>query len=304
MPIVNVNRNEYHELAKGRDGVLCGVNGRFNDVYVNAGNFIKKQVFVTEWRKYSEEKNCKIRAEIRFDDECGNKHESFAITGEVREGYQEYKCGCIHDDIEKYFPELKHLIKWHLMNIDAPMHYVADALYHATNRDGGKLAGEPNRWENKFYFDGFPISQKMCGKFIVWLNESTITPINPDNDLFIIVPVPYKKDGGYEYADKYTFVGYECEWYKAPFDSIREAEEFKAALSKFTWRVNKVVTGYSKGKERNLNAARSCAIWPEATDEQLCSDNLEQILIERLPGLVEAFKNDVLACGLIYPVRQ
>lgn len=39
-------------------------------------------------------------------------------------------CGCIHDEIRKFFPELTTLIRWHLVSQSGiPMHYEANAQY-------------------------------------------------------------------------------------------------------------------------------------------------------------------------------
>jgi hypothetical protein len=51
---------------------------------------------------------------------------------------------------------------------------------------------------------------------------------------------------------------------------------------------------------RNLVAARSSAIWPDATDEELCADNLEERLRARLPALLAEFKKDMESLGFIY----
>jgi uncharacterized protein Usg len=53
---------------------------------------------------------------------------------------------------------------------------------------------------------------------------------------------------------------------------------------------------------RDLAAARSCAVWPEATDEQLCAprEELEAALTARLPGLIAAFRADMTAAGLLW----
>src|SRR5262245_39920246 len=101
-----------------------------------------------------------IVAEVRFDDQCGNGHNTFAITAEIFEPpYQRGEpskihdpsgikcwlsaCGCCHDDIAKHFPELAPLIKWHLVSSVGPMHYLANATYLAGNRDyNGRAAGE------------------------------------------------------------------------------------------------------------------------------------------------------------------
>jgi hypothetical protein len=45
--------------------------------------------------------------------------------------------------LPSFFPELKHLIKWHLFDSNSPMHYVADTLYHAGETDhNGLVKGE------------------------------------------------------------------------------------------------------------------------------------------------------------------
>ena len=77
-----------------------------------------------------------LKVTVRHDDECGNGHNTFAITGNLyrdkKNGYKTLEsCGCMHDDIAKHFPDLAPLIKWHLTSTDGPMHYVANTVYHA-----------------------------------------------------------------------------------------------------------------------------------------------------------------------------
>lgn len=89
-------------------------------------------------------------AKVRYDDDCKNGHNTFAITGELYDqgrangepstlnskGVKRWmgSCGCLHDEIAAAFPELAPLIKWHLVSSDSPMHYVANTIYHASNR--------------------------------------------------------------------------------------------------------------------------------------------------------------------------
>lgn len=54
---------------------------------------------------------------------------------------------------------------------------------------------------------------------------------------------------------------------------------------------------------RELDAARSAAIWPDATDAELCSDNLKNLLAARLPALMNEFKRDMLTLGFNWPER-
>tara|TARA_Y100000310_G_scaffold112119_1_gene110545 strand:- start:59 stop:526 length:468 start_codon:yes stop_codon:yes gene_type:complete len=77
----------------------------------------------------------RIIANVRHDDECGNGHNSFSVTGDIerKQGtrWVEDSGGCIHGEVVKHFPELAHLIKWHLSSTDGPMHYVANTVYWA-----------------------------------------------------------------------------------------------------------------------------------------------------------------------------
>jgi len=94
-----------------------------------------KQVITLPWKSYSNRSAiCRIRVEIRYDDACGNGHNSFGITGETQESrggrWCDHSCGMLHGDIERHFPELAPLLKWHLCSSDGPMHYVANTRYH------------------------------------------------------------------------------------------------------------------------------------------------------------------------------
>lgn len=191
----------------------------------------------------------RITATVRYDDQCGNGHNSFSITGEIdrrsRNGrWTDDACGCIHDQIAKRFPELAHFIKWHLCASDGPMHYLANTLYHALEY-GPKMA-----W---VYFD------------------------DPANGIVK------------------QFMKY-C--------SIEEAIEICTTPSKTFNYVSKAGYRYEvdekTAKKAELDFARSSAIWPEATDEELRSPDLKEKLIARLPALMAAFKKDVEALGFTY----
>lgn len=53
-------------------------------------------------------------------------------------------------------------------------------------------------------------------------------------------------------------------------------------------------------KTANLDYARSSARWPEATDEQLMSEDLPKLLAERLPALMAEFRAAVESLGFVY----
>jgi hypothetical protein len=74
-------------------------------------------------------KDATIKATVRHDDECGNGHNSFAITAEVRVRGSDVGGGCMHDEIAEIFPELAPFIKWHLVDTSQPLHYIANTLY-------------------------------------------------------------------------------------------------------------------------------------------------------------------------------
>jgi len=238
---------------------INGVNGRMFAIQepqeIRANLVYRCQKWISEGRKIKGYgTNGIIHVSIRFDDECKNGHQSFAITADVRTDESRRlkdiaAGGCLHDDIEKIFPELKPLIKWHLMNSDGPMYYVANTIYHASNRDcNGLLKGESRQIKNG-----------KTGQLCWTLETSAKLP---------------------QYVD------------------AEECPTETAVIKYVPW------CHIGEGKERNFEAARSCAIWPEATDEQLASDDLKTMLENRLPALIEEFKNTINDIGFLWePIK-
>jgi len=178
----------------------------------------------------------KITAEVRYDDQCGNGHNSFSITAEIMRkngigAWRDDAFGCCHDEVAKRFPELAPFIKWHLTSSDGPMHYVANTVYHATEH-GPKSA---------------------------WVH----------------------------FEDKHNGIARHC----VKYCDLDEAEKICKS------------PGYSMeidaktAKVANLDHARSTAIWPDATQEQLLD---KELLLARLPGLIAEFKRDVESLGFVY----
>lgn len=124
-------------ITKDEAEVLVhGVKGRAFGVVTADNGRIMNQRIKTFSREYTEHnRRQRLSATLRFDDECRNGHETFAITADGHEydrgAWRESIGGCCHDEIEKRFPELAPLIKWHLCSTDGPMHYTANTLYHA-----------------------------------------------------------------------------------------------------------------------------------------------------------------------------
>lgn len=82
----------------------------------------------------------RIRAVVRYDDDCQNGYNSFAITGfqerRAKNNHWYGDCGgCLHDLIREHFPELAPFIKWHGMTPQGPSYYLDNTLWHAGDRD-------------------------------------------------------------------------------------------------------------------------------------------------------------------------
>lgn len=198
-------------------------------------------------REYRHESGV-IVAEVQYDDRCGNGYNTFSITGRMKDC-----CGCIHDKIVEYFPELKSYIKWHLVSSDGPMHYIANTLYQASNRDHrGLLKGEKRQLVNG------------RTKLPVW--EMVM-------------------------RDEFGNV------VRSGSSTWTDSAEIPSGVLTAQWEPVWIV---GEGKERDLDAARSSAVWPDATDEELLSPDLEERLKARLPGLMLEFKAAVESLGFVF----
>ena len=260
----------------------------------------KKQVKRLEKRIQYDGRQHILKVSIRYDDNCGNGHNSFAITGEVwRPGntYDCETCGCIHDIIGKAFPELVPFLKWHLTSSDGPMHYVANTMYHARKcSHPGKNPGDPVAYKHDIFFYDWPIPWERSARkgtidFINWVNAQTIETLE-------LEAVPHKDRDGYEFGPHYTFKGYtDVEWHECPFSSLDEAEDFLTALKVSKPYIMDRPSAFATAVEPNIDAARNAAAWPDATLEQLQD---EAALLKRLPALIEGFKTDMESLGFTY----
>lgn len=256
-------------------GAFFGVPGCFQNVHLwsstdpkipeRARGKFSTQTFVSEWRKYQEGgRHYLIRFEARFDDNCRNGHNDFAITGEIwrsthdgrKVGRDCESCGCVHDDIAKRFPEVAHVIKWHLTGEAGPMHYVANTVYLAGNRDhNGLLEGEKRQIKNGR--TGLP-----CWHLVA-VDDA----------------------------------GEEVETHKLP--KYIDSEEQPPAAHRLEYRPWYRV---GEGKARDLDAARRVAVWPDATDAELSVDpaELRAALEARLPALLAEFRAMIDASGFLW----
>lgn len=299
-------------LKAERAGDMLGVPGRFFAVTIGGRNYREGTFTSQEWKSESRDfkgphaqKGERIRVNVRFDGNCRNGHNSFAITGETYvPGRRDVEsCGCIHEAIADHFPELAPLIRWHLVSSDSPMHYVANTLYHASDRDyRGKKAGEPYAWNKAIQFGDNPVKHKVKDSFWQFLKEVSPLHGRPAYD-FEVIQVDHKdrgKPGAHQFGPKFTFGGYGKEWHECPFDTEESAFDFLHALNHCSPQFVQIPTLFSEGKARDLDAARACGVWPDATDAELMQEPeaLKAALVARLPALMAEFKAAMIGAGL------
>lgn len=261
----------------------------------------------------------RVRAIVSYGDECKNGHNTFSITGNV--WYKEFDAiertkrdraerardgdagGCIHEDIARAMPYLAPFIKWHLTSTDGPMHYIANTLYLADDADhNGKRVGEPTRFDHFVRFNGSRVGHMVKPAFARFLQSKLDEP-NCAVDLVIVKLEHVNKDGEtFQYAPKYTFKGFGTKWHEGPFDELSTAQDWKHAMYHEAVSITAQPTVWSDGKERQLDAARSAAVWPDATDEILKQPRalLSTVLSERLPALMAEFRTAVESFGFTY----
>ena len=73
--------------------------------------------------------NGRITATARLES-LSNQAPYFSITGNFKDKHSDMG-GCIHSEIAEHFPQLAPYIRWHLTSTNGPMHYLANAMYHA-----------------------------------------------------------------------------------------------------------------------------------------------------------------------------
>lgn len=255
---------------------------------------LEKQNVTLDGVKYSV-----VKCVVRFDDECGNGHNSFSITGsfyrtssQLRRGDPEM-CGCCHDDLVKVFPEIEHLVKWHLCSTDGPMHYIANTTYHArTCTHDGKKVGEPVAFERRLLLGNSKWPHKFREKFMDYIQEAQRNGYKLG---IKAVEHPDNHKGGYQFGPQYTLDTFDCKWHECPFDNKTEAKAFIDTYHKHGAAIINIPTAFAEAVEPNIEAARNSAVWPEATLEQLQD---KEALTARLPELLEEMRCDIEAFGM------
>lgn len=223
---------------------LFGIEARAFGVVADdvTGRILNQKIGATRYYRENGH-DYRIAVELRFDDQCNNGHESFSITATIDEklggSFHEYMGGCCHDEIVKHFPELAHLIKWHLTSTDGPIHYIANTLYHADEHG-------PDR------------------AYVYFTGENDPLSIGDNKERLL------------SYCQK---------------DLAEQAEKMPCYRVEWDQKTSKVC---------NLEYARSSAVWPDATIEQLRN---KALLESRLPALMSEFHLDMMRCGFVWPVE-
>lgn len=259
------NRQEHPHSINGIAGTMKDRHLWPESVERSAGLY-SSQTWRSEPRPFPEYgPGAYIRVKMRFDDNCKNGKQSFSITADIYrpKARDVDACGALHDEIQQAFPELAEFVPFHLCDTRGPMHYIANTAYHASNRDyNGLREGE---------------EKPLLGpdKIPHWELVADLTA--PENLGVKISDTPT----GREYIG-----AKDC-----PIFIVEKAHkgENPPPIPRLKW-VQTMIKG--QGKERDLDAARNVAIWPDATDAELMQERpaLEAALMERLPALVARFR--------------
>jgi hypothetical protein len=192
--------------------------------------------------------NYTLRAVLRYDDQCGNGYNSFAIVGDLKRDGMWIAGGCLHDEISKRIPEWAPLTKWHLCGANGPMYYLSNTVYLAGNRDcWGRAFGDPCRWRYTMQFGDMPLRYPF-GRLDGWDKWKRTLNSDPTGQTLSVKSVPYR--GPYtslKDAQNYGLESTKPEWSwgaddygKAPFVSRMQALQF---LEQLKWTEGAVHTG-------------------------------------------------------------
>ncbi len=106
----------------------------------------------TDWKEFAGGKK-RIRATYGMDEgfaKRNNQAPHITVTGEIETktrggGWREDSGGMIHPEISRHFPNLRPLLRWHLVaEPGVPMHYLANGQYWWEFVMGTSKFGEPS----------------------------------------------------------------------------------------------------------------------------------------------------------------
>lgn len=273
-----------------------------------------------------------VDLEVSYDDNCGNKHNTFSLTHNAyvahlvnkeeniyRKG-SHLSCGVASKELlEKFFPEYAHLEKFHGCTSHGPLYYLGNTLYHVGDKDCWGM----KKGEEKILSYGYcllvndikyPILHfRRRNKLLEYLMK--VEGFLKENESISDLKEEfYKKEKGFQDLNVYSYpykdpskkftpqfsIVPNSNWSDCFYDFFDRAhvkmfiETYKNNSITFKRYPDSIRIG--EGKERDLEAARSTAIWPEANVEDFTAEKL----IERLPPLMIEFKNEMEKLGFVY----
>ena len=235
-----------------------------------------------------------VIVKIRYNDNYVKGHKTLTFTAKVHEHGKRklISCGFCREDIAEAFPDLKPLLKWHLMCTDAPLNYISNTLYYSRDReDMSKPLGVPLKFNTFVKVGNSPILLKeLATDWFKLMKKYAGQKLSYE-------PIYHKKSQ--IYSPKYVPV---CEhnykeWYQAPFDNKAEAEQWLKVIEENDFQFVKVGAKFNEPIEPDIDGARRYAMWDDATLEQLQS---KEELEKRLPKLINDFYEVVTSLGFEY----
>ena len=109
----------------------------------------------TETIKHKDEnRNMTFVATVELRHLSGNSHPHFSVTGEDRNSRgRVYTCGCLHDQILKFFPHLADAVALHLCDDSGiPLYALENGFYYCEN---------PNEYSDSVISEHFRIPLEM-----------------------------------------------------------------------------------------------------------------------------------------------
>lgn len=177
-------------------------------------SILTKHQIKTFEKTYTEDgKQFRMIVIVRYDDRCGNGHNTFSITADIdrKQGNRwiEDSGGCLHDEIVRHFPELEKFIKWHLVSSDEPMYYIANTLYWAENA----AKGGSKRFNYRTMKDEIEQTAEKCLEFA----KSTAVWSDVDDSEFL--PDPWTDEEAVKDVEEIGFVRPE---HKLKFNNLKK----------------------------------------------------------------------------------
>ncbi len=269
-----------------------------------------------------------VTIEARFDDECGNGHNSFFLKAWAYEANKpkidRYWRQLSEEAIAHHFPEYAHLLKWNHTSTDGPMAYLSNTLYHACDRDhNGQRAGDPVQTDIVValevkgekhthtipIYEPNPFSSTANNFPAFWEainNEGGFHKMRlfnkPTNERTVLTLVcgAHSLHGGTKLHPRDIDTGYAVSGFTFLTEAMQK-EGLQTVVDLWNGRADLVlhaeVKEVSEGYPPDLEAARRSAVWLDATIEQLQDVDL---LVARLPALMQEFKADMESLGFVY----